>query len=88
LFDSPPLLLTNESRALAQVMGQVVLVVKASDTPQQAVFDALHLLGDQVSVGLVLNQSNSPDGAGYYHYRGGAYGSYGAYGAGASDSAD
>lgn len=70
LLDSPPLLLTSESRVLASIAGQVVLVVKADITPQQAVLDALDLLGESKSVGLVLNQSDEPRHAGYYDYYG------------------
>jgi protein-tyrosine kinase len=70
LFDSPPLLLTTESRALAGQVGQIVLVVAAGVTPQQAVFDALALLGDGKSIGLVLNQSDEGAQAGYHRYYG------------------
>ena len=35
------MLLTSESRVLATLVGQIVLVVKAGVTPQQAVADAL-----------------------------------------------
>lgn len=70
LLDSPPLLLTSESRVLASIAGQVVLVVKADNTPQQAVLDALDLLGESKSVGLVLNQSDESRHAGYYDYYG------------------
>jgi protein-tyrosine kinase len=79
LFDSPPLLLTNESRVLARLVNQIVLVVRAGETPQQAVFDAIDCLGEQKSVGLVLNQSEMSESSGYY-YRHGTYGSYGVYG--------
>ena len=37
IFDSPPLLLTTESRVLASHMGQIVIVVHAEKTPQSAV---------------------------------------------------
>ncbi len=70
LFDSPPLLLTTESRALAGVVGQIVLVVRAGVTPQQAVFDSLELLGDGKSIGLVLNQSDEGRRSSYYGYYG------------------
>lgn len=70
LFDSPPLLLTSESRSLAMVMGQIVLVVRAGATSQQAVLDALDLLGEGKSVSLVLNQSDEQNRAGYYQYYG------------------
>jgi protein-tyrosine kinase len=57
LFDSPPLLLATESQALAQALGQVVLVVRAGETPQQAVLDAVERLGEGKRVAVVLNQS-------------------------------
>src|SRR5690606_34509160 len=69
LFDSPPLLLTSEARVLADVAGQIVLVVRAGSTPQQPVLDAIDLLGEGKPVGLVLNQCTE-QGAGYYHYYG------------------
>ena len=68
LFDSPPLLLTTESHAIAQVAGQVVLVVRAAGTPQHAVLSALSYLGDHPAVSLVLNQSTASVPANYYYY--------------------
>jgi exopolysaccharide/PEP-CTERM locus tyrosine autokinase len=65
LFDSPPLLLTSESRVLAGIVGQIVLVVCAGRTPQRAVFDAIELLGEGRSVGLVFNQSNERSNSSY-----------------------
>jgi len=79
IFDSPPLLLTSESRVLAQPMGQVVLVVKAGSTPQHAVQDAIRCLGEHKPISLLLNQSESISEAGYY-YRDGSYGEYARYG--------
>src|SRR4030095_5833680 len=34
LFDSLPILLTSEARALSALMGQIVMVIKAGGTPQ------------------------------------------------------
>jgi protein-tyrosine kinase len=70
LFDSPPLLLTSESRVLATVVGQITLVVRAGSTPQQAVLDALDLLGEGKPIGLVLNQCDEQTRTGYYQYYG------------------
>lgn len=67
LFDSPPLLLTSESRVLTQMAGQVVVVVRAEATPQPAVLDALELLQGDGAVYLVLNQSTRATTAGYYY---------------------
>lgn len=70
LFDSPPLLLTSESRVLATLVGQITLVVKAGSTPQRAVLDALDLLGEGRPIGLVLNQCDEQTRTGYYQYYG------------------
>jgi protein-tyrosine kinase len=71
LFDSPPLLLSTESRAMLGAIGQVVLVVRAEITAQQAVRDAIEAVGDK-PISLILNQSSSALGPGYYGY--GTYG--------------
>jgi Mrp family chromosome partitioning ATPase len=78
LFDSPPLLVTNEARVLASLVGQVLLVVRAGVTPQQAVLEAIRYVDDEKPLGLVLNQSKGHAPGSYYGY--GAYG-YGDYGA-------
>jgi exopolysaccharide/PEP-CTERM locus tyrosine autokinase len=78
LFDSPPLLLTNEARVLASLMGQILLVVRAGVTPQQAVLEAIGFVDEEKPLGLVLNQSKAHAPGSYYGY--GSYG-YGVYGA-------
>jgi exopolysaccharide/PEP-CTERM locus tyrosine autokinase len=70
LFDSPPLLLTTESRIVATIVGQITLVVRAGMTAQRAVLDALDLLGDDKPIGLVLNQCDEQSHMGYYQYYG------------------
>jgi protein-tyrosine kinase len=72
LLDSPPLLLTSESRVLAAVAGQVVIVVRAQSTLRQAVSEALACIGEGKSVGLILNQSETTPANVYYGY--GEYG--------------
>jgi exopolysaccharide/PEP-CTERM locus tyrosine autokinase len=72
LFDSPPLLLSTESHALATSAGQVVLVIRAEVTAQQAVRDAIDAVGTGKPVSLILNQTSLPPSSGYY-----GYGSYG-----------
>ena len=68
LFDSPPLLLTTESMALANVPGQIVVVVCAEKTPQKTILEALTQLGHDKPVSLVLNQSVRKAHSGYYSY--------------------
>jgi protein-tyrosine kinase len=72
LFDSPPLLMSTESHALAAHVAQVVLVVRADVTPQKAVLQAIDALGEGKQIGLVLNQSNTAAEVNYYGY--GTYG--------------
>ena len=67
LFDSAPLLLTTESQALTQIAGQILLVVRADDTPQHVVLEAIETLAEGKSVSLVLNQSTKQPHAGYYY---------------------
>lgn len=67
VLDSPPLLLTSESRALAAMVGQVVVVVRAGHTPQQAVLDAVSHIPADKAVGFVLNQSQHHTSEGYYY---------------------
>jgi protein-tyrosine kinase len=72
LLDSPPLLLSTESHALAASAGQVVMVVRAEVTSQAAVKDAINSIVAGKTVSLILNQTSAPPSSGYY-----GYGSYG-----------
>lgn len=80
IFDSPPLLVTTESRALAAHMGQVVVVVRAESTRHSEVRHALATIEACPVKMVVLNQATgSLDGHGYgygygYGYRGYGYG--------------
>jgi len=66
IFDSPPILVTSESRVLASSMGQIVMVVCAGKTPQQAVEEALYNFDDSKAINLILNQSASSLGSASY----------------------
>jgi exopolysaccharide/PEP-CTERM locus tyrosine autokinase len=83
VVDSPPVLLTSEARVLSSLFAQVVMVVRAGGTPQQAVMEALRLIGQGPEVNLVLNQSLHVEASGYYYGYGSAYG----YGQGNQDGA-
>ena len=72
IIDSPPLLLTNEARVLAGLVGQVVLVTEESKTPQHAVKEAVDMLVDNEIVGIVMNK-------GAHRKEGEGYGGYGYY---------
>lgn len=77
IFDSPPLLVTTEARALATHMGQVVLVVRAERTTQSEVRHALSMI-EQVPVKmLMLNQAADPSAKGYGYGYGYGYSAYG-----------
>jgi exopolysaccharide/PEP-CTERM locus tyrosine autokinase len=68
IIDSTPLMLTSESRVIAHMAGQVVLVVRASATPQQTVLAALRHLGEHPAVSLILNHDLAASTADYYYY--------------------
>jgi exopolysaccharide/PEP-CTERM locus tyrosine autokinase len=74
VLDSPPLLETTESPVLAQMAGQIVVVVRAESTPQPVLLDALKTLEGHPAVSLVLNQSLRAAVSAYYYY-GYGYGS-------------
>ncbi len=67
VFDSPPLLLTTESRVLASHMGQIVVVVQAEKTLQADVEQALATIEACPVKLMVLNQARTTpkDGYGY-----------------------
>ncbi len=66
VFDSSPLLLTAEAVALAGVMSQILLVVRAGVTPQPAVQQTIQMLaGDGDRISLMLNDARESDAASY-----------------------
>lgn len=66
IVDAPPLLPATETKVLATLMGQVVVVVEAGETPKTVLTDALEMLKDIEIVGLLLNKSlRQPKSAGY-----------------------
>ena len=67
LFDSPPLLISTEARALVQIPGQIVLVARAGRTPRQALMEAIGHLDKKKLVGMVLNDAHVGDEHGYYY---------------------
>lgn len=68
IFDTPPLLQTSESKALASMAGQIVLVIKAESTSQDAAAEALQVLGGENTVNLILNQSRTAENKNRYKY--------------------
>lgn len=74
IFDSPPLLLTTESRVLATHMGQIVMVVHAEKTLQADVQHALSSIEACPVKLMVLNQARSGSQGGYGGYGGYGYG--------------
>lgn len=65
VLDSSPVLLTSEAPALAELAGQIVMVVRAGHTSRQDVLDALGLVNARANVSLVLNQSVAGDSQDY-----------------------
>jgi protein-tyrosine kinase len=67
LFDTSPLLATNESQVLAKAVDQVVLVVRAESTTQPMVLEAVSLLDRSKEIRCILNQAHTSDLAEYYY---------------------
>lgn len=76
ILDSPPLLATNEAQVASRFAGQVLLVVRADNTEQQAVLDALALVDKATPVSAVLNRVEPSALSRYYgqYYYGSGYG--------------
>lgn len=68
LLDSPPLMLTTESRTLAQVAGQIIVVVQADQTRQDVLIEALSYLPEGVETSLILNHSARRQESSSYYY--------------------
>lgn len=74
IFDSPPLLLTTESRVLASHMGQIVIVVHAEKTLQTDVQHALATIESCPVKMMLLNQARTGSKGGYGYGYGQGYG--------------
>ncbi len=62
VFDSPPMLVTSEARALAALMSQILVVVKSGTTPQAIVKQTVEVLGPGAGhVSLLLNDARNSD---------------------------
>ncbi len=67
LIDSPPVLPLTDSICLQQHTDATLLVVRAGQTPREAVQQTVALLGKKNIVGIVLNGVEARDRT-YYHY--------------------
>jgi protein-tyrosine kinase len=72
VFDSAPLLVSSEARALVQIPGQIILVARAGRTPHHALLNAIAHVDKKKLHGLVLNGAYVGAGEGYYY----GYGPY------------
>lgn len=71
IFDSPPALSASPASVLATHVGQVLMVVKADETTETALRDALSLLGGCDHIQLLLNGTKfSPTGRRFGSYYG------------------
>jgi len=68
LFDSPPILATNEAQVLSRYAGQILMVVMADSTEQRVVTEALALLDRSKPVSAVLNRVEPSLVSRYYHH--------------------
>ncbi len=74
IFDSPPLLVATQAQVLAELVGQVVLVIGAEETPQTVVNDAIAKLANCDVVMTLLNKTKKELDLYGYNY---GYGKYG-----------
>jgi len=68
IVDTPPLLQTTEASVLANLAGQIVVVVEAEKTSQEAVDEALRHIGGDKIVSMLLNKNKRHHMRKYYGY--------------------
>ena len=68
IVDTPPLLQTTEASVLASLMGQIVVVVEAEKTSQEAVDEALRHIGGDKIISMLLNKNKQHHMHKYYGY--------------------
>lgn len=68
IFDGPPLLPTPQTQVLTELVGQVVFVVDAGNTPQELVLEALDMIPEEQATGLVMNKSEGVSSRSGYYY--------------------
>ena len=66
VFDTPPILVTNEAHVLATHVGQIVFVIEARVSSQESVLQALGSLDRSKPINAILNKSRTASGSGYY----------------------
>jgi protein-tyrosine kinase len=66
VFDSSPVLSTNEAQVLGRLMAQILMVVRADHTDRNAVLDAIELL-ERPKLSFILNQCQVVLGDDYYN---------------------
>jgi len=64
IFDAPPLLGASEAAVMAELMGQVLLVVAADRTERPQIEEALDILPNHCDPALILNRARTHSGAG------------------------
>jgi receptor protein-tyrosine kinase len=72
VLDTPPILLSSETHAMADYVDASILVVRADITPQEQVSRAIETIGEQRILGCVLNGARECELD--------SYGQYGPYG--------
>jgi len=81
LFDAPPILATSHASVLAQIAGQIMIVVEAGKTLQSTIKEAVSKIDSNKVIGMILNKSRNV-------FKGRYYGYYGSYGHGSVAKAD
>jgi len=68
IIDAPPLLVTHDAVTMAAYAGQVVLVIESGKTEHSMVKEAVNLLDQDQTIGVILNKSFGASKAAYGTY--------------------
>lgn len=68
IIDSPPLLASSAARVLAELAGQVIVIVAAEETSMSSVDESLNNIPEDKPVRMILNKTRKSDRDNEYCY--------------------
>jgi len=68
IIDSPPILQTTESQALAHILNHIVFVVSSAHTSRVSISNAMELLDREKNLQFILNKARLRSAGMYYYY--------------------
>jgi len=68
IIDSPPLLASSSARVLAEIAGQVIVIVAANETGMSSLDESLQNIPEEKPTRLILNKTKASEKHDEYRY--------------------